>query len=133
MASGKKWKKQSLPASVAIGTLTGIVLCVLMTGIAALLMHSGSIKEETGNILAPVVLFLTTATGCITASKTAGKQIALVSGITTVVLTGLFLGGTIFLFNSAFAGFISKLLAILLGCTAASVLCAGKKKKRHYR
>lgn len=130
MANKRKAHKRTIPVSIAIGTFTGIVLCVVISGVVAFLMCSGNLKEERGTIAALALLFTTSCVGCLTASKMAGEQIAVVSGVTAAAYTVILLGITLFLFDSNFSGLVGKLLAVLIGCVVACVLCAGKRRKK---
>lgn len=129
MANKRKTKKRTIPGSIAFGVSAEMVICVVLCGVVAALVCGGSVKGENGKLLAAIVLLLSSGTGCIVASKLAGEQIAIVSAATGGVYALILLGVTLFFFDGHFSGLLIKILSILVGCIAACVMCAKRRKK----
>lgn len=137
MAAAQKRNGQTrpLPGGIAIGTATAAILCLVLSGIIALLIHNDQVKENTIPVAAIGILFLSSCFGGMLAGKWVKKQLVVVCGLTGAVLTVILLGITIFAFDATFTNVFASLTAVVLGSVVASMLCAGKgrSKKRRSR
>lgn len=133
MVKKRTSQSRSMPVSITIGTVTQIILCVVLSAILAALIGGGKLREEGMGLGALAVLFVSSCCGCILSVKLAKEQVAVICGLTAAAYTAVLVVVNILFFDGVFANWGSKLLAVLLGAVVSCILCAGKGRKKRTR
>ncbi len=139
MSSKRKAKNErSFAAGVSIGTLVSLMLSVFLAMIIAALILNERIGERAIEYIAPIIMLLSTLTGCIIAGQLIDEKLAVASGVTGIIYLLILVGVGILFFDGGFHNLWTSILSIAIGCVISCAICIrGKgsrtKRKRPYR
>ena len=134
MSSKYKTKsKQSFATVVSIGTLTSLLLSVVLSMIIATLVLNERIGEDAIGLLSRIVMMISTALGCIIAIRLNAEKLAIVSGITGIIYFLILIGTGILFFDGGFHNIWTSVISVAVGCVVSCAICIrgkGREMKR---
>lgn len=129
MGTSYQNKQFSLVAGVVIGVgISVVVALAIAAGVAGLVLNE-RLAEESMQIAALGILFLSGFTGSVIATKLIGGMPAIACGAVNLVLFLVLVGINMLFFDGQMGGIASNLLT-LLASSGVSCLISLKKKKR---
>ena len=139
MSSKYKTKnKQSFATVLCIGTLTSLLLSVVLSMIVATLVLNERIGEDAIGLLSRIIMMISSALGCIIAIRLNAEKLAIVSGITGIIYLLILIGTGILFFDGGFHNIWTSIISVTVGCVLSCAICIrGKgsviKRKRTNR
>ena len=122
---------QGLPVSLVMGAGGSIAVTLLLSAIAAYLIHLEMISEESAGICVVIVLILSSAAGAAIAWMRVGHHKLLVCAAAGTAYYVVLLACTALFFGGEFRNMAATALAIL-GGAGAVVLTGFRERKRGY-
>ena len=139
MSSKYKTKnKQSFATVLCIGTLTSLLLSVVLSMIVATLVLNERIGEDAIGLLSRIIMMISSELGCIIAIRLNAEKLAIVSGITGIIYLLILIGTGILFFDGGFHNIWTSIISVTVGCVLSCAICIrGKgsviKRKRTNR
>ena len=106
------------------------MMCLVVVGILSSFINTGTIKEIYADTVAATAIFLAVLFGGSVAGRLRMKQTAAMSGITSAVVAVILFSVNAIFLDADFCGLGVKILAVILGWGASSLLAARKKNRR---
>ena len=127
-------RASSVPAGLATGTMTGFLIALLLSALAAYLVSCEMLSMNKIGYSAMIVLILSSCIGAWIAGKRIKKmplQMAVASGLLFYIML---LSMTALCFGGQYGAMGSTLLFVMIGSGAGGVLASGTaiKRKRKY-
>lgn len=115
----KRRHTASVPMAVVIGTLCSLLTTIIGMMIAAQLINTSAISEDTLAVICPGIWFLSSFVGSIVTTALASKQILLASSVSSVAYLGvLFVIAAMFL-EGNYGKIGWGILSVILGMVPA--------------
>lgn len=124
------FKERTIIWCVLYGTLAALMMCLVVVGLFSSFINAGTIKEVYADTAAATAIFLAVLFGGSIAGRLRMKQTAVMSGITSAVVAVILFSVNVIFLDAGFCGLGVKILAVILGWGASSLLTARKKNRR---
>ncbi len=128
-----KGTNNTFTRGIILGAAVSIIISLVGSAIAAAAIHAQTIPQSSMQIVACIILLISSAVGCFAGGRVVGSKRALISGITAGTYLLVLIAITIVFFDGMFHNFWAGLACVAGGFVISCIICLKSNDGKYHR